>query len=226
MLTHQKQKGKHESPGKQQFGVLTFKAQTDDHALHRLKDQIAQKQRPPNGNHDTQNIVCDRSHLTEIAEIHLKNFQKRICDILDHLKAQAVNPLNKALKNSFKNKNHLPTGVWLRGLLNGGQAVKKRPDIGQEGAHSVNDGPSDPDTLEPVPCLIGFMLVIGNFGSNHSNGRHQAGQHGADPGNLVIDIDDDTVCGRPHILYGQSWRNHIGHNQNKRHYLNIIAGGL
>lgn len=75
--------------------------------------------------------------------------------------------------------------------------------------HSVNDGPSDPDTLEPVPCLIGFMLVIGNFGSNHSNGRHQAGQHGADPGNLVIDIDDDTVCGRPHILYGQSWRNHI-----------------
>ena len=51
--------------------------------------------------------------------------------------------------------------------------VKKRPDIGQEGAHSVNDGPSDPDTLEPVPCLIGFMLVIGNFGSNHSNGRHQ-----------------------------------------------------
>lgn len=78
-------------------------------------------------------IVCDRSHLTEIAEIHLKNFQKRICDILDHLKAQAVNPLNKALKNSFKNKNHLPTGVWLRGLLNGGQAVKKRPDIGRIG---------------------------------------------------------------------------------------------
>lgn len=56
-------------------------------------------------------IICHRGHAPEVAEIHLKYIQQRICNVLDHLKAQTVNPLNKTLKNSFKNKNHLPTGV-------------------------------------------------------------------------------------------------------------------
>ncbi|CAN4011919.1 hypothetical protein LPJCHP_LPJCHP_16220, partial [Dysosmobacter welbionis] len=188
LLACQEQKGEYKGPGKQQFGIFPLKAQTSDHALRGLKDQIAQEQRPPGGNYNAQDVICDWRYHSEITEVHLENFQERICDILDHLKAQAVNPLNKALKNSFKNKNHLPTGVWLRGLLNGGQAVKKRPDIGQEGAHSIDNSPGNPNSFEPIPCLIGFMLIIGNFSPDHSNGGHQAGQHGADPGDFVIDI--------------------------------------
>lgn len=73
LLTGQKQKGKHESPGKQQFGIFSFKAQTSNHAFHGLEHHIAKEQRPAHGNDDLKNIVRDRRDLTEVIQIHLEH---------------------------------------------------------------------------------------------------------------------------------------------------------
>ena len=107
-MTCQEQEPKHKGSGKQQFRIFSFKAEACSHAFRCLEYQIPKKQGPPHGDYDVQNVVCDRGHLSEIIQVHLKYVQQGICYILHDLQAKAIDPLDKALKNSFKDGSHLP----------------------------------------------------------------------------------------------------------------------
>ena len=50
---------------------------------------------------------------------------------------------------------------------------------------------------------IDLVLIIGELRADDRDGGHQAGQHRADACNFVVNVHDDAVCRRPHILDGK-----------------------
>ena len=57
--------------------------------------------------------------------------------------------------------------------------------------------------LDHVMDLIDLVLVVGELRADNCNGRHQTRQHRADARDLVVDVHDDPVCRRPHILHSK-----------------------
>ena len=55
------------------------------------------------------------------------------------------------------------------------------------------------------------MLVIGELGPDHRDGGHQAGKHRADSCDMGVDIHNDPVRRRPHIVRGIG-----GHGKKRR----------
>ena len=84
--------------------------------------------------------------------------------------------------------------------IKGCQTIEKRLDVCQECPNPVYDDPAKPDPFEPIPCLVGFMLIIGHLGSDNGDRRHQSGQYSADACNFCVDILDDAVCGLLRIV--------------------------
>ena len=87
--------------------------------------------------------------------------------------------------------------------LNGSQSAEQRRNIGDERADAIDDCPRDPDAAQPVPRLVHLMLIIGELCADDRDGGHQTGQHRADACDLVVNIYDDAICRRPHILDGK-----------------------
>ena len=53
-----------------------------------------------------QDVVRYGGYLPKILQVHIEYIQQGIGDVLHNLQAQTVNPLDKALKNSFKDTAH------------------------------------------------------------------------------------------------------------------------
>ena len=110
---------------------------------------------------------------------------------------------------------HLLSAGAERGLGNSGKTGEERTDVSDKGTDAVDNGPCDPDALEPVPRLIHLVLVVGDLGADDGHGGHKAGQNRTDTRNLVIDINNNFVGYRPHIGYGSSGQD--GHGKDQEH---------
>ena len=84
--------------------------------------------------------------------------------------------------------------------------VEQWADVRDKRADAVDDDPRAPNALEPIPCLIGLRLCTAHFSANDRNRTHQAGKDGRNGREFGINVFDNTVCGRPHILYGECLR--------------------
>ena len=75
------------------------------------------------------------------------------------------------------------------------------------------------------------MLVAGQLYADDGDGRHEARQHGADPRDVVVNVHDDVLGHRPHIIAACVGRSHGGKGeggaqQHRRHGVDVNAGEL
>ena len=121
--------------------------------------------------------------VTDVEKLPVKMCirDRRGREILPAFQHQLVRPLRKALENQLKQFGYpLCAGAVISLWRQGRKPAEQRGNIGDERADAVDDSPRKPNTLEPVPCLISLLLVIGQLGSDHRDRGHKAGQHGAD----------------------------------------------
>lgn len=213
----QQEKGKNKASGKKQLRVLAFKAEAGHHAFERLKDEITDQKRPSDRHKHLYDVVHHGNMAFHVRIVHAHNVQQRGREILPAFQHQLVRPLRKALENQLKQFGYpLCAGAVISLWRQGRKPAEQRGNIGDERADAVDDSPRKPNTLEPVPCLISLLLVIGQLGSDHRDRGHKAGQHGADADDLSVNVYDDPICHRPHILHRESGRYHYGNDQHKR----------
>ena len=84
----------------------------------------------------------------KVGGIHAENLQQQIANEANALQNHVINPENKPLYDEFQ---HGCFPSLLRSGFQGSQPGKKWGDIGDKRADAVDDGPCDPDSLEPIP---------------------------------------------------------------------------
>ena len=146
---------------KSSFGSSPSKPSPTAHTLSALKTRIADQERPTNCQKDLHDLVHNGSVAFQICKIHTHNIQQRRREILPAFQSEPIGPFEKALKNKLKQRGHLLCAGALTSLRRqSGKAAEERCNIGDKSADAVNNGPCDPNALEPIPRLIGLMLII------------------------------------------------------------------
>ena len=96
----QKRKGKR--PCKKQLRVLGVETKTRRHAARGLKDEVADKQRPTDAQHDLTDGIYDGNVLPQIRKIQTHEVKQHGRKILPAFQNQTVEPFHKSLKEKFQ----------------------------------------------------------------------------------------------------------------------------